>query len=108
MADTAEFTSFQQLLARLPEDIATSFSNSQMSALEAALGNSGWQKKHPLDMRMRFGIGSKRFYTVLLAGQEKRPEGRRTYETSKQTQAVALVLAALLFCLQFAFLRHLF
>jgi hypothetical protein len=108
MADTADFTSFQQLLARLPEEVAASFSNVQKSALEAALDNVGWQRKHPLDMRMRFGIGSKSFYTVLLAGPEKRPEGRRTYETSKQIQAVALVLAAFLFSLQFALIRHLF
>ena len=65
----------------------------QMTALEAALERYAERKNHSVDMRMRFGIGQRGFYTVLLAGPESRPAQRRSYEMQLTSQLLALGVA---------------
>ncbi len=108
MAQKTESATLQQLLERLPTDVAASFSAAQMAALETLWGHEHGAKNHPVDMRMRFGVGSKRFYAVLLAGPESRPGARRCYEMSKLAYALTVVAVLGLFSLQAIFLRHVF
>ena len=108
MAQKTESATIEQLLARLPREIATSFSVAQVTALEAILRNENGVKKHPVDMRMRFRVGNKRFYAVLLAGRESRPGKGRSYEMSRLAYAVTVVTVLALFSLQVMFLRHVF
>jgi hypothetical protein len=99
---------FQSFLQTMPAEIANSLSAAQMTALEAALERYAERKSHSVDMRMRFGIGQRGFYTVLLAGPESRPAQRRSYEMQLTSQLLALGVAFGLFVTQFVLLAKIF
>lgn len=60
------------LLKRLPEDVAASFSTEQ----RAALGGAVAPARHAVDIRLSLPFLGRRRYVVLLAGREKRPPAR--------------------------------
>jgi hypothetical protein len=91
-----------RLVGDIPSLVASTFTKDQISALDAALLKQYGYKKHPLDMRMRFKLGTKRFYAVFLVGQEKRPE-RRSYEMSSLGNALTYLVFAGLIALQIVF-----
>jgi hypothetical protein len=95
----------ERLLLDIQNDTAGTFTPAQKSALDAALRKQYGYKKHPVDMRMRFGFGLKRYYAVLLVGPEKRPE-RRYYEMSSLGNGLTLVMIAAIFALQLVFLYN--
>jgi hypothetical protein len=95
----------ERLLLDIQNDTASTFTATQRSALDAALHKQYGYKKHPIDVRMRFGFGSKRYYAVFLVGPERRPE-RRDYEMSSLGNAMTLLIIAGIFALQLVFLYN--
>jgi hypothetical protein len=95
----------QRLLGDIPSDAASTFTSDQISALDAALRKQYGYKKHPVDMRMRFKLGTKRFYVVILIGPEKRPE-RRPYEMSSLGNALTYLVVAGMVALQAIFIYN--
>ncbi len=91
-----------RLFGDIPSLVASTFTKDQITALDAALVKQYGYKKHPLDMRMRFKLGTKRFYAVFLVGPEKRPE-RRSYEMSSLGNALTYLVFAGLIALQIVF-----
>jgi hypothetical protein len=65
-----------RLLANMPADIAHSFSDRQLEGLQAALVAST-RKRHPIDLRWSIPVLMRRFYLVLLVGEEERSKARR-------------------------------
>lgn len=59
------------LLARIPADIAASFSAEQLLGLKMGLGTRHW-KIHPLDFRGTLKVWRWQYYYVLVAGRERR------------------------------------
>jgi hypothetical protein len=97
----------ERLLQDIQNDTASTFTTAQISALDAALRKQYGYKKHPIDMRMRFGFGSKRYYAVFLVGPERRPK-RRDYEMSSLGNALTLLMIAGVIALQLVFLFNAF
>jgi hypothetical protein len=86
--DIRQDPAIQKLLERMPEEVQQSFTEAQLSYLRVALGARQWGK-HKLDVRGTLGLGSWRYYYVLVAGRNKRSEYR-------QHKAGLLVKAVLL------------
>jgi hypothetical protein len=103
MAVAENVTPVERLLLDIQNDTASTFTAPQIAALDAALRKHYGYKKHPIDMRMRFGFGSMRYYAVLLVGPERRPE-RRDYEMSSLGNALTLIMIAGIIALQLVFL----
>jgi len=106
MAQKTEPATLQRLLERLPGEIAASFSAAQLAALETLWRNENRARQHAVDMRMRFGLGSWRYYAVILAGPESRPAHRRSNEMSQLAYLLTIIAAIGLFALQALFLRY--
>lgn len=66
------------LLSRMPEDVANSFTDEQLTHLLTAVGSRSWGK-HKVDFRGTFKLPFYRwrFYYVLLAGKNYRELGRQ-------------------------------
>lgn len=77
-----------KLLERMPVDIQQSFTETQLSYLRVALGARQWGK-HKLDLRGTLGLGSWRYYYVLVAGRNKRSE-HRSHKAGLLVKAVLL------------------
>ncbi len=90
MNDIAGSSSFRRrLLANMPEEAATSFTDLQLAMIEHALDSGRWQI-HPLDIRFSIPFFWRQFYFVFLAGPERRsPERRRDERISRPIKAVA-------------------
>ncbi len=89
----------RRLLANMPEDVANSFTELQLTMIEHALEGGRWHA-HPLDIRVSVPVLWKRFYLVLLAGPERRSAERRKYDRAKrQLRVVADTVVFALFLL---------
>lgn len=73
--DIRQDPAIQKLLERMPSEVQQSFTEQQLSYLRVALGARQWGK-HKLDVRGTLGLGSWRYYYVLVAGRNKRSEHR--------------------------------
>ncbi len=73
--DIRQDPAIQKLLERMPSEVQQSFTEAQLSYLRVALGARQWGK-HKLDLRGTLGLGSWRYYYVLVAGRNKRSEHR--------------------------------
>jgi hypothetical protein len=60
-----------RFLARLPPDVAGSFSPAQLAAISLHFGMRH-RVGHAIDWRARIGLRFVKFYVVLLAGREER------------------------------------
>ena len=77
MNKIAGYPSFRRrLLANMPEDVASSFTELQLTMIEHALEGGKWHN-HPVDIRLSIPVPWRRFYLVLLAGRERRSRERR-------------------------------
>ncbi|HAU90883.1 MAG TPA: 3-phosphoshikimate 1-carboxyvinyltransferase [Alteromonas sp.] len=65
----------KNLLQRLPDDVAATFTDDQLAALHVALSGRTWGK-HPLDIRGTLNLWRKRYYFVVLAGKDMRELSR--------------------------------
>ena len=79
-----------KLLSRMPEDVANSFTDEQLTHLLTAVGSRGWGK-HKVDFRGTFKLPfyQWRYYYVLLAGRNYR-------ELSRQERRMSLAITAII------------
>lgn len=84
--DIRQDPAIQKLLERMPAEVQQSFTEAQLSYLRVALGARQWGK-HKLDLRGTLGLGSWRYYYVLVAGRNKRSE-HRSHKTGLLLKAV--------------------
>jgi hypothetical protein len=70
---------FEQFFARIPKDVALSFSDAQLDAIKLAFG-ARTSLSHPVDIRFSIPLFVRRYYLVLLAGRERRPAERLAWE----------------------------
>ena len=83
----------QQLLAKMPNNIADSFSNEQLIHLKTAIGSRHWAK-HKVDLRgtLSLPLYRWRFYYVILFGRNRRSLSAREKQVSALTTAVCLMM----------------
>jgi hypothetical protein len=65
-----------RFLARVPPDVAASFSPTQLAAVQRAFGMR-YAMQHAVDVRRTLYLPWGRYYVVLLGGKDRRNEGRR-------------------------------
>ncbi len=90
--DIRQDPAIQKLLERMPAEVQQSFTEAQLSYLRVALGARQWGK-HKLDLRGTLGLGSWRYYYVLVAGRNIRGSHR---SEQRNHQAGLLVKSVLL------------
>ena len=66
---------FEQLLIKIPPEIAKTFTFEQIEAIKKAFGFPDWNR-HPVDIRVSIPIPGLRFYLILLAGRQHRSNQR--------------------------------
>lgn len=71
--------SSDNVLARMPPEVAATFSPAQVQALQAALAT----RRHPVNIRLSLPLGITRVYLVLLAGSEVRSATRRRQDAAQ-------------------------
>jgi len=79
----------KKLLSRMPEDVANSFTDEQLTHLLTAVGSRNWGK-HKVDLRgtFKFPFYQWRFYYVVLAGKNYR-------ELSRQEKRLSIFVTAI-------------
>lgn len=79
----------KKLLSRMPEEVANSFTEEQLTHLLTAIGSREWGK-HKIDFRGTFKLPfyQWRFYYVLLAGKNFR-------ELSRQEKRMSIIITAI-------------
>jgi hypothetical protein len=87
-----------KLLSRMPEEVANSFTDEQLTHLLTAVGSRGWGK-HKVDFRGTFKLPfyQWRYYYVLLAGRNYRELSREEKRMSLLITAICSTLF-LIFC----------
>lgn len=65
-----------RFLARVPREVAGSFTPDQLAAVQRAFGMR-YAMDHAVDVRRTVTLPWGRFYLVLLGGRDRRREGRR-------------------------------
>lgn len=65
-----------RLLSQMPDEVAQSFDQRQLEAIQSALVAST-RKRHPVDIRWSIPLLMRQFYVVLLMGEEERSKARR-------------------------------
>ena len=85
-----EQPAIKKLLSRMPEEVANSFTDEQLTHLLTAVGSRGWGK-HKVDFRGTFKLPfyQWRYYYVILAGRNYR-------ELSRQEKRTSLLITAIL------------
>lgn len=83
-----------RFLARIPTDVAASFTEQQLDAVQRAFGMR-YSTDHVVDVRRSVRLPWGRFYVVLLAGRDHRKEGHRP-GLGKLVAALALGALSLL------------
>ncbi len=73
----------RRLLANMPEDVANSFTELQLTMIEHAVAGGKW-RNHPVDIRLSIPVLWRRCYLVLLAGPERRSRERRISDRAKR------------------------
>ena len=89
LTDQAEEESsslFKALLENLPPSLREGFSSEQRAALREAADRCNWGG-HATDIRLSIPLISKRYYLVLLAGEERRNRDRLRREREERPVA---------------------
>ncbi|MFN4237568.1 MAG: hypothetical protein ACK4FZ_10085 [Vogesella sp.] len=92
--DIRRDASIQNLLARMPPEVAQTFTEAQLAALRVALGARSWGR-HAVDLRGTFAVWRWRYYFVFLLGRNRRELSRRERQLSLLLQAAFLALVLL-------------
>ena len=74
MSSAAENAFLDRFLARVPRDVAGTFSAAQLAAVQRAFGMR-FTVDHAVDVRRSFRLPWVRFYLVLLIGRERTRRG---------------------------------
>jgi len=98
---------FEALVARLPDDTRGSFTEVQLAAIRMAAQNCKWGG-HSIDIRLSIPLLIKRYYMVLICGQERRSKDRRAVERKRHPLRtlgnglfLASIAAATFYCFSF-------
>ncbi|MFU8818913.1 MAG: hypothetical protein ACNA74_04210 [Desulfurivibrio sp.] len=83
------------ILGRVPERVATTFSEEQLLCLKEAMGAHRGHR-HPIDVRATVGLGRRRWYYVFLAGRDRVTSRRQEGRCSRLAVAVFWVFFLLL------------
>lgn len=83
---------FVRVLKRLPQDMVDNFSDSELNALEEAIGSP---KRHSIDIRLTIPCLPKKLYFVLLVGQDRRTNPDRPKYKWQWTPQTALIATSL-------------
>ncbi len=86
----------QRFLARVPAEVASSFSAEQLAAVQRAFGMR-YTVRHAVDMRRSLALPWGRYYLVVMAGRE-RARPRRVRLAASLVVAASLGVAILLAC----------
>jgi hypothetical protein len=91
--DIRKEDSIKNLLSRMPQEVADSFTDLQLLHLKMAIGTRQWGK-HALDFRgtLSLPFARWRYYYVFLAGRNRRQLSER------EKKASAFMTALLVFC----------
>lgn len=83
----------KELLDKMPDDVASSFDEKQLTHLFTAIGTKKWAR-HAVDIRGTYKIPfiPKRYYYVMLFGQNKRSLSRYEASTSILTKTIFISL----------------
>lgn len=81
----------QKLLSKMPPDIAESFSEEQLIAMNKAIGGRSWAR-HKVDVRGTINIWRTSFYFVVLAGKNRRELSRLEQQVGRATMALMFAL----------------
>ena len=97
LADYQQDDQVQELLRRMPEQVADSFSVEQLHALKSVIATRQWGK-HRLDIRGSVPILRHRYYFAVVAGRNRR---EMTAQEKALDNAFALVVfvAFISFCM---------
>lgn len=69
------------LAARIPAEVSAALNESQLAALEAAVGPPRPWRRQPIDIRLTFPIGGgRRAFLTLVGGTDKRNPTRRAQD----------------------------
>ncbi|MGF1548133.1 MAG: hypothetical protein ACFCUG_12485 [Thiotrichales bacterium] len=90
MATAAPQPPIEQLLTRMAPEIASSFTESQLASLRAALKDSTSARRHPVDLRFTLPVWRWRLFVVLLVGHDRRTLTRRQEFVFRLTELGAL------------------
>jgi len=63
--------------SRIPAEVAAALNESQLAALQAAMGEPRPWRKQPVDIRVTFPFFTRRVFITLVAGSDKRNPVRR-------------------------------
>ncbi|MGH1440199.1 MAG: hypothetical protein ACRBBR_08830 [Cellvibrionaceae bacterium] len=95
--DIREEPEIKNLLSRMPQKVADSFSDIQLIHLKTAIGSRSWGK-HPIDLRgtVTYPFARWHFYYVFLLGRNRRTLSNREQRISAFMTAL-FILALLVF-----------
>lgn len=74
---------FDQFVARIPPEIATTFTDAQINSIKRVLSSTSIGDGHPVNIRLSLPVPGRRFYFVILAGLERRSYKRIRAERLK-------------------------
>jgi hypothetical protein len=87
-----------QFFQRIQPEVANTFTKPQLTALKSIFGGSSW-RRHPIDYRHSVPLVRRRYYLVVVAGQECRSPQRRHTERQRHplwtlNNSVVMAIAA--------------
>ncbi|QCN97404.1 hypothetical protein D3093_19375 (plasmid) [Azospirillum argentinense] len=90
MADLQSDPFIQNVINAIPRDVQRTLSKAQLDAITEALGSVRMAKRHAVDLRLSIPLIFKRYYFVLLVGEDRR---RHVRQVIAKNQKSALSLA---------------
>ncbi|MBD3585507.1 3-phosphoshikimate 1-carboxyvinyltransferase [Salinimonas sp. HHU 13199] len=87
----AQSPAVQRLLAKMPQDVADSFTEDQLEGLAQSIGTTRW-KTHKVDWRVTIKLWQHRYYLVFLAGRNRRQPSRLQQTISKTWLALMICI----------------
>jgi len=76
MSDANTLTQVDRIFDELPDDIRSSLTDGQRSALQEVLKKAGWRRDHAVNIRFSAPLLYWRFFVTVVAGAEKRAPQR--------------------------------
>ncbi len=90
--------------ARIPRDVAASFSAEQLAAIKTAFGGERWGG-HPVDLRGTLPL--LRWYFVVVAGRDKRGKKRLDLDDSPKPGIFGRIISTVVLLIMLALLAFL-
>ena len=105
MADDEFHDRFERAFnARIPRDVAASFSTAQLAAIKTAFGGERWDG-HPVDMRGTLPL--LHWYFVFIAGRDKRSKSRLNLDDSPRRSILGRIIGTAVLLIMLALLAFL-